>query len=133
MEQLDKECFQFLKFYLSKTRNTFNYLQTNNLGFPIWREKYFWDKEIKYLMLYQSNIMSRYSQVWLDILSEYIKKYISMREEEIIKYLEQYQDILPHYYIRFHNIHDNILWYIETEYEVKFKCLLKQWIEGMKG
>jgi hypothetical protein len=132
MDQFDTECFQFLKFYLSKTRNTFNYLQTNKLGFPIWREKYFWDKELKYLMLYQTNIMSKYSQLWLDILSEYIKKYINMREEQIMEYLEQYQDISHHYYIRFYNLKDNILWYIETEYEIKFKSLLKKWIEEMK-
>lgn len=132
MNQFDIECFHFLKLYLSKTRNTFNYLQTNQLGFPIWREKYFWDKELKYLMLYQSNIMSRYSQLWLDILSEYTKKYINMREEEIMEYLESYQDISPQYYIRFHNLNDNILWYIETEYDIKFKDLLQKWIEEMK-
>jgi hypothetical protein len=132
MEQLDKECLQFIKFYLSKTRNKFNNLQINQLGFPIWREKNFWDKEIKTSMLYQSNIMSRYSQLWLDILSEYIKKYISLREEEIMEYLEQYQDISRHYYIRFYNLKDNILWYIETEYEIKFKCLLQKWVEEMK-
>ena len=72
MEQLDKECLQFIKFYLSKTRNNFNNLQINQLGFPIWREKMFWDKEIKMSMLYKANILSRYSQLWLDILSEYI-------------------------------------------------------------
>jgi len=131
MEQIDKECFQFLKFYLSKIRNTFNNLQTNKLGFPILREKRFWDKEIKSSMLYQSNIMSRYSQLWLDILSEYIKKYISLKEEEIMEYLELYQDISQQYYIRFYNLKDNILWYIETEYESKFKSLLQNWIEEM--
>jgi hypothetical protein len=132
MEQFDIECFQFLKFYLSKTRNTFNYLQTNQLGFPIWRETYFWNKELKYLMLYHTNIMSRYSQLWLNILSEYIKKYINMGEKEIMEYLEQYQDISPQYYVRFYNLNDNILWYIETEYEIKFKGLLQKWVEEMK-
>ena len=83
-------------------------------------------------MLYQTNIMSKYSQLWLDILSEYIKKYINMREDQIMEYLEQYQDISRHYYIRFYNLKDNILWYIETEYEIKFKSLLKKWIEEMK-
>jgi len=131
MEQLDKECLQFIKFYLSKTINKFNNLQINKLGFPIWREKNFWDKEIKTSMLYQSNIMSRYSQLWLDILSEYIKKYISLREKQIMEYLEQYQDISRNYYIRFYNLKDNILWYIECEYEIKFKCLLQKWIEEM--
>jgi len=132
MEQFDKECFQFITFYLSKTRNNYILFQTNKIGFPIWREKMFWDKEIKSSMLYQPNILSRYSQLWLDILSEYIKKYISLREEEIMEYLEQYQDISHHYYVRFYNLKDNILWYIETEYEIKFKCLLQKWIEEMK-
>ena len=132
MEQFDKECFQFIKFYLSKTRNIYNLFQTNKLGFPIWRENSFWNNQLKFSMLYRSNIMSRYSQLWLDILSEYIKKYISLREEKIMEYLEQYQDISPQYYVRFHNLKDNILWYIETEYEIKFKCLLQKWIEEMK-
>jgi hypothetical protein len=132
MEHFDIECFHFLKFYLSKIRNKFHCFQRNKIGFPIWRENNFWDKEIKTSMLYQSNIMSRYSQLWLDILSEYIKKYMSMREKEIMEYLERYQDISSQYYIRFYNLNDNILWYIETEYESKFKCLLRQWIEEMK-
>ena len=132
MEQLDNECFNFLKFYLSKTRNNYILFQTNNLGFPIWKENYFWNNQFKFSMLYNSNIMSRYSQLWLNILSKYIKKYINMREDEIMKNLEQYQDISPQYYIRFHNLKDNILWYIETEYEIKFKCLLQKWIEEMK-
>ena len=132
MEQLDKECFNFLKFYLFKTRNNYILFQTNILGFPIWKENYFWNNQFKISMLYKSNIMSRYSQLWLDILSNYIKKYINMREDEIMKNLEQYQDISPQYYIRFHNLKDNILWYIETEYEIKFKCLLQKWIEEIK-
>jgi hypothetical protein len=131
MEQLNTECLQFIKFYLSKTRNKFNNLQINQVGFPIWKEKMFWDKEIKMSMLYQPNILSRYSQLWLDLLTEYIKKYINLREEEIMEYLEQYQDISRNYYIRFYNLKDNILWYIETEYEIKFKYLLQIWIEEM--
>ena len=131
MEQLNTECLQFIKFYLSKTRNNFNNLQINQVGFPIWKEKMFWDKEIKMSMLYQPNILSRYSQLWLDLLTEYIKKYINLREEEIMEYLEQYQDISRNYYIRFYNLKDNILWYIETEYEIKFKYLLQIWIEEM--
>ena len=113
IQQFDMKCFDFLKFYLSKI----NKIKCPSL------------KEIKYSMFYQPNILSRYSQLWLDILSEYIKKNIILREEEIMEYLEYYQDISQHYYIRFYNLYDNILWYIETEYELKFKCLLKKWIE----
>lgn len=131
MEQLVNECFQFLKFYLSKTRNNYILFQTNQLGFPIWREKTFWNNQLKFSMLYNSNILSRYSQLWLDILSEYIKKYISLREEQIMEFLEEYQNISPQYYIRFYNLKDNILWYIETEYDIKFKPLLQKWIEEM--
>jgi hypothetical protein len=110
MQKFDMKCFDFLKFYLLKiNKNKFLSLKSS--------------------MLYQSNILSRYSQLWLDILSEYIKKYINLREEEIMEYLEYYQNISPHYYVRFYNLYDNILWYIETEYESKFKYLLQKWIE----
>lgn len=113
MQHFNMKCFDFLKFYL---------LKINKIKCPSL-------KEIKCSMFYQPNILSRYSQLWLDILSEYIKKNINLREEEIMEYLEYYQDISQHYYIRFYNLYDNILWYIETEYELKFKCLLEKWIE----
>jgi DNA replicative helicase MCM subunit Mcm2 (Cdc46/Mcm family) len=107
MDPNDFEILKFIKYHLEKKTS----IQEN----------------IKNSLRYSTQILNPYSQDWITSLEEY-KKLVPLFEERMLRYLTEFEkmNIYPKYYLRFHNLEDNILFYIETYYYCKFKKRLER-------
>ena len=111
MDPIDFEILEFIKYHLEKKTS----IQEN----------------IKNSLRYSTQILKPFSEYWYSSLEEY-KKLFPLFERKLLTYLTEFEkiNIYPKYYLRFYNLEDNILFYIEMYYYCKFKKLIEEWKEN---
>ena len=107
MDPVDFEILKFIKYHLEKETS----IRVN----------------IKNSLRYSTHILKPYSQDWYTSLEEY-KNLFPGFEGKLLAYLTEFEkmNIYPKYYLRFHDLEDNILFYIETYYYCKFKNRIEE-------